>query len=151
MAEDCKPTLIDLNTEYHTENDENQVIDEDFNANDQQTNHSDQNAAEFDYGNETDSSESFLFMRSKLSLHREAENEQAEQTIGPTECEMCGKSFSNKSNLKFHQRNSHSLKYLYNCKLCDKRFEYKKELVAHRSMDPHLHVQSYECWQCHQT
>lgn len=141
-AVDCKPTVVDLNLVDH---DDNQGVDEHF---DENALDSPCSLEQFDNGNESDSSESFQL--NKSSKQSGMNSKRAMQPIGHTECEICGRTFSNKSNLRFHQRNSHSLKYIYNCKMCDKQFEYKKELRLHRLKDPHVQAHSYECWMCHE-
>lgn len=64
--------------------------------------------------------------------HQADENDEIQPPIDQTTCE-CGKSFSNKSNLRFHQRNAHAAASLYSCNKCGQRFTFKRQLTAHRA------------------
>lgn len=149
-AMDCKPTVLDWNLEFNAaENDENQATydnDDDYTNADDQTDQSD-----YFYQNEYDSSVSIQFNKNRSSSQKKTKRSVKSKQSNPhAKCEFCGQSFSFKSNLRVHQRNVHGFKRPYNCIDCDKRFQFKRHLVLHRSK--HLKkLNQLECWLCHQT
>lgn len=67
-----------------------------------------------------------------LESQDEDEDEDYQQSDDKTTCHLCDKSYSNKSNLRFHLRKNHSIKGIYRCTKCGKNFTFKKQLKAHR-------------------
>lgn len=73
------------------------------------------------------------------------------RTANPAKCDFCEKSFSNKSNLRYHQRHAHSLKNFHSCDLCGRQFAYKKQLVVHHLKHFGIPNCEFECCLCHHT
>lgn len=46
-------------------------------------------------------------------------------------CETCLKTFSNRSNLRIHEKHVHSSERLFTCEICAKTFKRKKDVVRH--------------------
>uniref|UniRef100_A0A3Q3D592 GDNF inducible zinc finger protein 1 n=1 Tax=Hippocampus comes TaxID=109280 RepID=A0A3Q3D592_HIPCM len=46
-------------------------------------------------------------------------------------CETCQKTFSNRSNLRIHEKHVHSSERLFTCEICAKTFKRKKDVVRH--------------------
>ncbi|XP_034018545.1 GDNF-inducible zinc finger protein 1 [Thalassophryne amazonica] len=46
-------------------------------------------------------------------------------------CEMCEKTFANRSNLKIHEKHVHSNERLFACQVCTKTFKRKKDVTRH--------------------
>ncbi|XP_077409389.1 uncharacterized protein gzf1 [Vanacampus margaritifer] len=61
-------------------------------------------------------------------------------------CETCLKTFSNRSNLKIHEKHVHSSERLFPCEVCTKTFKRKKDVVRHHKQvhGPHAH----QCSDC---
>ncbi|XP_037100691.1 GDNF-inducible zinc finger protein 1 isoform X6 [Syngnathus acus] len=61
-------------------------------------------------------------------------------------CETCMKTFSNRSNLRIHEKHVHSSERLFTCDVCAKTFKRKKDVVRHQKQvhDPHIH----QCSEC---
>ncbi|XP_061126347.1 GDNF-inducible zinc finger protein 1-like isoform X2 [Syngnathus typhle] len=61
-------------------------------------------------------------------------------------CETCMKTFSNRSNLRIHEKHVHSSERLFTCDVCAKTFKRKKDVVRHQKQvhDPHMH----QCSEC---
>ncbi|XP_049612053.1 GDNF-inducible zinc finger protein 1 isoform X2 [Syngnathus scovelli] len=61
-------------------------------------------------------------------------------------CETCMKTFSNRSNLRIHEKHVHSSERLFTCDVCTKTFKRKKDVVRHQKQvhDPHMH----QCSEC---
>ncbi|XP_061609023.1 GDNF-inducible zinc finger protein 1 [Phyllopteryx taeniolatus] len=61
-------------------------------------------------------------------------------------CETCLKTFSNRSNLRIHEKHVHSSERHFTCKVCTKTFKRKKDVVRHHKQvhEPRLH----ECSDC---
>ncbi|XP_061668088.1 GDNF-inducible zinc finger protein 1 isoform X2 [Syngnathoides biaculeatus] len=61
-------------------------------------------------------------------------------------CETCLKTFSNRSNLRIHEKHVHSTERQFTCKVCSKTFKRKKDVVRHHKQvhDPRIH----ECSDC---
>lgn len=91
-----------------------------------------------------------------LDLHSKnltESDDKANQSSGQAKCQFCDKSYSNKSNLRFHQRNAHPFERLYKCSACEKCFEYRKQLRTHcRSKHTVIDAaQRYPCIKCDRT
>ncbi|XP_057678487.1 GDNF-inducible zinc finger protein 1 [Corythoichthys intestinalis] len=61
-------------------------------------------------------------------------------------CKTCEKTFSNRSNLRIHEKHVHSNERLFTCEVCNKNFKRKKDVVRHHKQvhETHLH----ECSEC---
>lgn len=139
---DRKPNVFDWNLEFNSEFNENQAIDDEGDyAN------ADEQHAQSDYQKYTDSSVSISFNQTQKAT----ETIKLEQSNKHPECEFCGRSFSFKSNLRFHQRHVHGFKRQYSCDYCDKTFEYRKQLIVHRTTHSGIQQCLFECWLCHES
>lgn len=70
---------------------------------------------------------------------------------GTFECKICGKYYSNISNLRFHLRRYHTLKQIYNCDECGQQFTYKKQLSTHRATHFNTDASQNQCSKCTRT
>lgn len=61
-------------------------------------------------------------------------------------CELCGKGFSKKENLKLHKNMHANKNNSYSCDLCAKVFKYKENLKRHFKL--HLSDRRFKCDQC---
>lgn len=63
-----------------------------------------------------------------------------------SQCNICLKFFTFKSNLTLHLRTVHDLRDLYKCDECGKHFEYRRQLTLHRAT--HVIVNAAERYPC---
>ena len=61
-------------------------------------------------------------------------------------CDICGKIFRNKMELKYHER-THDNVRLFKCKYCDKRFIHPSTRMKHIN-DVHLQLKPFQCKIC---
>ena len=61
-------------------------------------------------------------------------------------CDQCGKSFRSKFGMQLHVKNKHTGKFLYECTLCDKKFNQKRPYRYH--CGKHLQVAVDKCHHC---
>ncbi|XP_037100694.1 GDNF-inducible zinc finger protein 1 isoform X9 [Syngnathus acus] len=62
-------------------------------------------------------------------------------------CETCMKTFSNRKNLRLHEKHVHSSERLFTCDVCAKTFKRKKDVVRHQKQvhdGPHMQ----QCSEC---
>lgn len=150
---DCKPTVVDVNMEYHAEFDDNRNIDNSLNADGQQqtSKHFVQKLEQSKDGIKTDSSAgaAALLIDNKSASQKENKSIETKQSNGRIECDNCVRSFTSRSNLIAHQRKAHPGKPIhgFSCEECGERFAYKKQLVAHRST--HSDKRLHPCEECH--
>ncbi|XP_077597147.1 uncharacterized protein gzf1 [Stigmatopora nigra] len=85
----------------------------------------------------------FHYEKSYLKHTRTCHGSQAEMVY---RCETCEKTFSNRSNLRIHEKHVHSNERLFTCEVCNKKFKRKKDVVRHHKQvhETHLH----ECSEC---
>lgn len=137
-------------------NDERQTIDDDFDANESDSNQFDQSdadhqphedAAAVENGNKSDDSASIRINR-KPTIQKTPRTYQTNHSTRQFECADCGRKFSNEKALNSHQRYAHSGKNRYKCEDCSDDFATKSQLVSHRA-SAHS-CEQYPCDECHQ-
>ncbi|KAM9778977.1 uncharacterized protein ACBT44_000574 isoform 2-T2 [Syngnathus typhle] len=91
----------------------------------------------------SDCMRSFHYERSYLKHVSTCHGVKAEMVY---RCETCMKTFSNRSNLRIHEKHVHSSERLFTCDVCAKTFKRKKDVVRHQKQvhDPHMH----QCSEC---
>ncbi|KAM9778973.1 uncharacterized protein ACBT44_000573 isoform 1-T3 [Syngnathus typhle] len=91
----------------------------------------------------SDCQRSFLYERSYRNHVSTCQGVKAELVF---RCETCMKTFSNRKNLKIHEKHVHSSERLFTCDVCAKTFKRKKDMVRHQKQvhDPPTH----QCSEC---
>ena len=69
-------------------------------------------------------------------------------TINSNKCNVCNRSFSKSTYLRYHQR-VHTGERPYKCETCQKRFTSSSNLLSHRRI--HTGEKPYECEICHKS
>ena len=74
----------------------------------------------------------------------QSEKKETKKSNRKPTCKICDKSFCGKQSLILHQQKIHGLKHFYTCEKCGKRFQFKRQLLSHRS----THVEINKCDEC---
>ncbi|XP_046347838.2 zinc finger E-box-binding homeobox 1-like isoform X2 [Haliotis rufescens] len=62
-------------------------------------------------------------------------------------CDICGSTYSSRSNLRQHVRFKHEARTRYCCNVCNKKFLHKHHHMAH--MNSHANIKPFQCHMCH--